>query len=104
MDHIVSEFSKQVKALLKENLKLIVLFGSRARGEGRADSDIDLLIVEESDLPRYKRGARYYRALAGICVPKDVVVWTPAEIADWSQVANAFITTAIREGKTVYAK
>jgi Nucleotidyltransferase domain len=36
----------------------IVLFGSRAKGETRPDSDLDLLIIEESDLPRYKRPAQ----------------------------------------------
>ncbi len=36
----------------------IVLFGSWARGAFRPDSDLDLLIVEESSLPRYKRAQR----------------------------------------------
>ena len=36
----------------------IVLFGSRARGDARPDSDLDLLIIEDSDLPRYKRSVR----------------------------------------------
>ena len=35
----------------------IVLFGSQARGDARPDSDLDLLIIEASDLPRYKRAA-----------------------------------------------
>jgi predicted nucleotidyltransferase len=29
----------------------IVLFGSWVRGQARPDSDLDLLIIEESDLP-----------------------------------------------------
>lgn len=35
----------------------IVLLGSRARGQASPGSDLDLLIVEESDLPHYKRTA-----------------------------------------------
>ena len=58
----------------------IVLFGSRARGDARADSDLDLLIIEASDLPRYKRSPRYLRALIGLFPAKDVVVWTPEEV------------------------
>ena len=80
----------------------IVLFGSRARGEARPDSDLDLFIVEESDLPRHRRSPRYYRALAGVFPEKDIVVWTPAEIAAWAAVPNAFPTAALREGRVLY--
>jgi predicted nucleotidyltransferase len=82
----------------------IVLFGARARGEARPESDLDVLIVEESSLPRYKRAARYLRALVGVFPAKDVVVWTPQEIEAWSRVPNAFVTTALREGKTLYVR
>lgn len=82
----------------------IIMFGSRARGTARPDSDLDLLIIEESDLPRYKRSPRYYLALTGTFADKDIVVWTPQEADDWRNVPNAFITTALREGKTLYAR
>ena len=84
--------------------ELVVLFGSHARGDARPDSDLDLLIVEESSLPRYRRAPRYLRALAGLNIAKDVVVWTPDEIAAWRGVPDAFITTAMREGRTLYAR
>jgi uncharacterized protein len=82
----------------------IVLFGSRARGDAKLDSDLDLLIVEESDLPRYKRAPRYYHAMAGVFPAKDITVWTLAEIQEWSAVPNAFITTILNEGKVLYER
>jgi predicted nucleotidyltransferase len=82
----------------------IVLFGSRARGEAGPESDLDVLIVEPTDLPRYRRAPRYLRALVGVFPAKDVVVWTPDEIAAWAGVSNAFITTALREGRTLYER
>ena len=82
----------------------IVLFGSHARGTARPDSDLDLLIVEESTLPRYRRAPRYLRALVGVFPAKDVVVWTPDEIDSWRAVPNAFITTVLREGRTLYER
>lgn len=82
----------------------IVLFGSRARGDAHQDSDLDLLIIEDSDLPRYRRAPRYLRALIGVFPAKDVVVWTPAEVEAWRNVPNAFITTALRDGRTLYQR
>jgi predicted nucleotidyltransferase len=82
--------------------RAIVLFGSRARGDARPDSDLDVLIVEESDLPRFKRSGRYRRALRGVFPAKDIVVWTPEEIAEWRAVPNAFITSVLAEGRILY--
>jgi predicted nucleotidyltransferase len=80
----------------------IVLFGSRARGDARPDSDLDLLILEDSELPRYERSPRYYHVLTGLFPAKDIVVYTPEEVKEWSDVPNAFVTAALREGKVLY--
>ncbi len=80
----------------------IILFGSRARGDARPDSDYDLLLIEPSDLPRHRRAARYRRALIGLAPGKDILVWTPQEVAEWSEVPNAFITCALKEGIVLY--
>ncbi|MBT9169734.1 MAG: hypothetical protein DDT18_00069 [Actinobacteria bacterium] len=53
----------------------IILFGSYAYGRPHADSDLDILVVMESELPRYKRAVPIYRALAGLLIPKDVLVY-----------------------------
>jgi len=80
----------------------IILFGSQARGDNNLDSDIDLLVVESTNLPRYKRAARYRKAIAGLFLNKDIVVWSPEEIEEWKSVSNAFITTILREGRVLY--
>ena len=82
----------------------IVLFGSRARGDHRADSDIDLLVIQKSNVARHRRAVPIYRALNGLSVAVDVevIVYTPAEVADWREVQQAFVTTALREGKVLY--
>ena len=80
----------------------IVLFGSRARGAARPDSDYDLLVIEESDEPRYRRPARLYAALADLPIEVEIMVYTPREVEEWSGVPEAFVTTAIAEGKALY--
>jgi predicted nucleotidyltransferase len=82
----------------------IVLFGSRASNTTHPQSDYDLLIVEPSDLPRSARSGAYYRALSDLAVEVDILVVTPEEIKDWECVPQAFITTALREGRTLYER
>src|SRR5829696_5401467 len=80
----------------------LILFGSRARGEDHPESDFDLLIVAPSTEPRWQRTVPVYRALAGIGVPKDILWWTPEEIAEWRGVESHFINTVLREGKVLH--
>jgi len=80
----------------------IILFGSMARNDNKEGSDIDLLVVEHSNSPRYKRSARYRKAVAGLFIAKDIVVWSPEEIEEWKAVPNAFITSILREGRVLY--
>jgi predicted nucleotidyltransferase len=82
----------------------VVLFGSRARGDARANSDIDLLVIKESDEPRYRRSAPLYVALADLPVEVEVMVYTPQEVEEWTLVPQAFVTTAVREGTTIYER
>jgi len=82
----------------------IILFGSRARGDARPNSDFDVLVIKESSEPGYRRDAPLYVALAGLPVEVEVLVYTPQEVAEWAQVPQAFVTTATREGKTIYER
>lgn len=84
--------------------KKIILFGSYARGEARPTSDLDLLVIADSTIPRHRRSAPLYGALSKILLPMDIVVFTPEEVQEWSAVRQAFVTTAIREGRVIYEK
>lgn len=80
----------------------IILFGSYAIGNPTEDSDLDLLIVKEQTLPRYKRGREIRKYLRGLKVPVDLIVYTNEEIQNWKDVKTAFITRVIKEGKVLY--
>ena len=109
------EFTDQDRALYEEIVRRIValadpdkiiIFGSRARGDHRPDSDIDILVIKESTEPRYRRPGPLYGALATLprAVDIDISVYTPEEVADWRDVRQAFVTTAAREGIVLYER
>ena len=102
LEPLVREIIQRIVATAQPDK--VVLFGSRVRGDARPDSDFDILVIQESNDPGYRRDAALYLALAGLNAPVDVITYTPEEVRDCSAVPQAFLTTALREGKVVYEK
>jgi uncharacterized protein len=86
----------------------IYLFGSRARGNARPDSDVDLLIVEQklfgSGHSRWKEIARIRRILSPFRIPKDILLYSTDEMAKWQPSMNHIISRSLREGKLLYER
>ena len=82
----------------------VVLFGSYAGSQPNADSDVDFLVVAESDLPRHKRSRELYRRIQPQCFPMDIIVYTPAEVRRACRTPVSFVSQALSEGKTIYAR
>jgi predicted nucleotidyltransferase len=84
----------------------IILFGSRARGQARSSSDIDLLVVESEPFTalrsRRKEMARVCRALARYAVPIDILVYSRDELAHWQYSNSHIVGRALRDGKVLY--
>ncbi len=99
-DALYQEIVRRVVALADP--EKVIVFGSRARGDHRPDSEIDLLVIKEASEPRHKRARALYGALASIPVEMDIMVYTPQEVAEWRGVEQAFITTATRERVVLY--
>ena len=86
----------------------VILFGSRARGDAEADSDVDLIVVESMPFgagrDRGAEEARLWRALAQFHVPKDILVFRRAEVDHWRDSLNHVLARALREGKVLYER
>jgi predicted nucleotidyltransferase len=78
------------------------MFGSRAAGGGRTDSDLDLMVEMETSDPPGQR-VRMIDALFGLRRwAMDLVVYTPAEVAQQRQYRNSLIRVIESEGKVLY--
>ncbi len=84
----------------------IILFGSRARGEAGADSDVDLLIIEREPFgpgrSRIREAARLYHALRYMPASKDLLVYSRDEFQRWKEALNHVVANAVREGRLLY--
>jgi uncharacterized protein len=79
----------------------VILFGSRARGEGRPDSDLDLLVIEPKIDSRSSEFVRLRHALGELGVPVDLIVYRKSEVEKWRDVPGTFLYDVVREGRVL---
>jgi predicted nucleotidyltransferase len=80
----------------------IYVFGSYALGTAHARSDLDFLIVQDSRLPRHRRGAGIRARLARIAVDVDLVFVTPGELRDELTRASSIVSAIFPSARLVY--
>ena len=82
----------------------IVLFGSHARGEAGADSDVDLLVVMPVSGSQREKAIEVRCALHDVRTPKDIIVVTPEEFERHRNIVGTIVRVALREGKVLYVR
>jgi uncharacterized protein len=81
----------------------IVLFGSAARGQAGADSDLDLLVVVPSGTHRRRVAQEIYRRIGGLGIAFDVLVATPDDLHRHASNPGLIYATILAEGREIYA-
>lgn len=101
-----AELERLVAAIVQAvHPQAVLLFGSRARGDFKADSDFDLAIVAPDGSERRRIAMKAYESLAtvrGRSVGVDVVVLTPKLIATEHDLVGSISRAVVREGVPVY--
>jgi uncharacterized protein len=82
----------------------IILFGSYAYGKPTSDSDVDLLVIMESDQQGSDRSWQVARLLIPRPFPVDILVRTPAEIQKAIDLGDFFICEIVTQGKVLYER
>jgi predicted nucleotidyltransferase len=99
---LLKELDRITGILRARNVEKIVLFGSLARGEVSSTSDIDLIVVIDTN----KRFLDRLHDLYSLVQPKmavDLVVYTPQELSRLRDTST-FVRKALLEGKVLYEK
>jgi uncharacterized protein len=82
----------------------VILFGSYAYGQPTPDSDVDLLVVLDSDAPFVERYLAVSSLLRPRPFPLDLLVRTPDEIKDAWESGDSFIREIVSRGKVLYER
>jgi len=81
----------------------IILFGSAARDQMDANSDVDLLVIKGGNFHRGRLTEEIYMNLFGVGQAVDIVVVTPEDVERYRDSIALIIRPALEEGKVVYA-
>ena len=101
IEHIRETFSP---ALESGGALKAVVFGSYARGEADQYSDLDIIVVAETDKKFFKRHEDFQGIFDVWRKGLDMLIYTPEELEAMLAEHRAFIEVALEEGITIYEK
>jgi predicted nucleotidyltransferase len=100
--HAIEEFARRLRQDLSTNIVDVRLFGSEARGESTAESDIDILVVVQPDNQRVALETRVVDIAFDVNLKFNLFispsVVTPAILNHPIWRESPFIETVLREG------
>lgn len=98
-----SAIDRVVDGLMAYEPEKIILFGSAARGDTDEYSDIDLIVIKNTDR-RFVQRLVDVTAFLPLDIGVDVFVYTPQEIKAMIEEENPFIEQALKDGIVLYEK
>jgi uncharacterized protein len=94
----IEEAGRRIGAAAPEGSR-VILFGSHARGDAGAHSDLDILVIEPEIVSTMDESVRLYRTLRDLHISVDVVVVDADKARRRATVKGTMIERALREGR-----
>jgi predicted nucleotidyltransferase len=95
----VNEFVQQIAAEFAP--QCVILFGSQARQDAGPDSDVDLLVIMETQKRPLEQAVEIRQRISRK-FPLDLLVKTPADVQRRLGMGDQFLATIMAEGKVLY--
>lgn len=102
----VDEAIQQVVDTIREGYKpeRIILFGSWVWGKPDVESDLDVLVIKESQKSEVERIREVSRLVQPRPLPLDILVKTPEEVRERLAFGDRFLREIMERGKVVYER
>jgi len=94
VESVISQLARNYKP------EFILIFGSYSKGNVHQDSDLDLIIVKDTDKRSIWRRVEARKSFE-TDLPVDIIVYNPKEFAEL-QKTSLFLKKVLKEGKIVF--
>jgi len=102
VEPILQQLKQRLQELYGERLKGLYLFGSHARGEASADSDIDVAVILDDFKSVGEEIRRWSKVRTKLSLRYEcVIALVPIREADWQQRRSSLLVNLRREGVAV---
>jgi len=98
-DSVIQSLVRQI--VEKFNPQKIILFGSYARGNPRPESDVDLLVIMETEMREIEQSIEICQQIDYL-FGLDLIVYTPSHLEERLEMDDSFLQDVIEEGKVLY--
>ena len=91
-------------AVAKGKATKAIVFGSYARGDFDRYSDLDMIVIADTDKTFFRRHDDFGAVFEVWPRAIDLLIYTPDEFAQMVREGNPFIDRALEEGVVIYEK
>ncbi len=96
-EHVISQLQHY---FLSKGVERVILFGSFARNTQTRKSDVDLIVIKQTDKRFFDRYDDFNDIESYVCMPVDCLIYTPAE---WEIISNRiFFKNVLKDATEIY--